>query len=281
MEKIISNTVIAPDIHKIIITAPRISKAWRPGQFIIVHYAQESERIPLTICKNDAKNGLITLIVQGIGEGTKEICLGEEGTFIKDVVGPLGKPADIDENLKNVLFIAGGIGIAPLLPVMQHLHNKGVSIVCLAGTKSSNTLILEEEMREFSDNKLHISTDDGTLGKKGFVISLIEEVAKKYVPFDRAFVAGPVKMMAATVKELKKFNIPSTVSLNPIMIDGTGMCGGCRVTVGGKTKFACIDGPEFEGDLVDFDSLIKRLSSYNRIRNHQCRLAPTDQEKTT
>ncbi|MGI6395486.1 MAG: sulfide/dihydroorotate dehydrogenase-like FAD/NAD-binding protein [bacterium] len=272
MEKIISNTVIAPDIHKIVITAPRISKAWKPGQFIIVHYADNSERIPLTVCKNDRENGLVTLIVQGIGEGTKEICSGLEGTFIKDVVGPLGKPAKIDENLKNVLFIAGGIGIAPLLPVMTHLYESGISVTVLVGTKSANTLILKEDMLKYSNGNLMISTDDGTLGKKGFVISLIEEAVSKYGPFDRAFVAGPVRMMAATVKELQKFKLPSTVSLNPIMIDGTGMCGGCRVTVGGETKFACIDGPEFEGDLIDFDQLIKRLSSYNRA--HKCKLSP-------
>lgn len=273
MEKIISNTVIAKDIHKIVITAPRITRSWRPGQFIIVRFSEQSERIPLTVCKNDEKNGFITLIVQSIGEGTKEICSGKGGSFINDVAGPLGKPAEIDENLKNVLFISGGIGAAPLLPVMQYLHDRDISCVTLAGTKSRNTLVLEEEMRELSYNRLHISTDDGSIGRKGFVIALIEEAVKKYVPFDRAFVAGPVKMMAATVKELQKFNIPSTVSLNPIMIDGTGMCGGCRVTVNGETKFACIDGPEFEGDLVDFDSLIKRLSSYGHQHNHNCRIA--------
>jgi len=269
MEKIISNQVIAPDIHRIVITAPQIAKTWNPGQFLIIHFSENSERIPLTVCLCDRQKGEITLIVQAIGPGTKEICSARPGTEIRDVAGPLGKPTELHSDLKNVLFISGGIGIAPLLPVIDELHGRGVKITTLMGTRSRNTLILENEVLSKSDNVM-VSTDDGTYGTHGLVISLVKEAVEKYGPFDRAFIAGPTRMMAASVSEVQKFTIPSTVSLNPIMIDGTGMCGGCRVTVGGKTKFACVDGPEFEGDLVDFDKLTKRLSTYKDP--HTCRI---------
>ncbi|HNW82929.1 MAG TPA: sulfide/dihydroorotate dehydrogenase-like FAD/NAD-binding protein [bacterium] len=270
MEKIVSNKLIAPDIHKVIITAPQIAKTWRPGQFLIIHFKENSERIPLTVCERDLKKGEITMIIQAIGSGTKEICNAATGSEIRDVAGPLGKPTELHNDLKNVLFISGGIGIAPLLPVIDELHNRGIRITTLMGTRSRNTLILEDEVKSKSDN-LIISTDDGTYGTHGLVISLVKEAVDKFGPFDRVFIAGPTRMMAASVKEVQKFKIPSTVSLNPIMIDGTGMCGGCRVTVGGKTKFACVDGPEFEGDLIDFDKLIKRLSTYKD--DHTCKIS--------
>lgn len=269
MEKIVSNQVVAPDIHRIVITAPQIAKTWNPGQFLIIHFSENSERIPLTVCECDRSKGEITLIVQAIGPGTKEICAAASGTEIRDVAGPLGKPTELHSDLKNVLFISGGIGIAPLLPVIDELHGRGIKITTLMGTRSRNTLILENEVQSKSDNVM-VSTDDGTYGTHGLVISLVKEAVEKYGPFDRAFIAGPTRMMAASVKEVQKFSMPSTVSLNPIMIDGTGMCGGCRVTIGGKTKFACVDGPEFEGDLVDFDKLTKRLSTYKDP--HTCRI---------
>lgn len=270
MEKVVSNIQIAPDIHQIVITAAQIAKAWKPGQFLIIHFGENSERIPLTVCARDLEKGEITLIIQAIGAGTKEICAATAGTEIRDVAGPLGKPTELHKDLKNVLFISGGIGIAPLLPVMNELSNRNIKATSLMGTRSHNTLILEEKVRSYSSNFM-VSTDDGTYGKHGLVITLVKEAVEKFGPFDRAFIAGPTKMMAATVKEVQKYNLPSTVSLNPIMIDGTGMCGGCRVTVGGKTKFACVDGPEFEGDQVDFDKLIKRLDTFKD--KHTCKIA--------
>lgn len=269
MEKIVSNIQIAPDIHQVVITAAQIAKTWKPGQFLIIHFSENSERIPLTVCERNLEKGEITLIIQAIGHGTKEICASFAGTEIRDVAGPLGKPTELHENLKNVLFISGGIGIAPLLPVMNELYKRNIKVTTLMGTRSHNTLILEKEVKSCSCNFM-VSTDDGTYGKQGLVIALVKDAVEKFGPFDRVFIAGPTKMMAATVKEVQKFNIPSTVSLNPIMIDGTGMCGGCRVTVGGKTKFACVDGPEFEGDQVDFDKLIKRLATYKD--GHTCKI---------
>jgi len=268
MEKIVSNELLAPNINRVVVTAPLIAKNWRPGQFVIVHFGEESERIPLTICDRDEEKGEITLIIQAVGQGTREICRAKAGNPVRDIVGPLGKPTEIDPNWRNVLFVAGGIGIAPLFPLIKHFHKNGVKTTVLMGTKTADSLIMRSEVEGQADN-LMISTDDGTLGVKGFALDCIAPASEKWGSFDRAFVAGPARMMQFTVKELQRLGIKSTVSLNPIMIDGTGMCGGCRVVIGGKTRFACVDGPEFDGDLVDFDKLVKKLTTY---RDHECRM---------
>ncbi len=268
MEKIVSSTEIAPRIHKIVITAPQIAKMWQPGQFLILHVKEDSERIPLTICKRDPEKGEITLVVQAIGESTREICSMPAGSPIRDVLGPLGMPSEIDVNFKNVLFVSGGIGITPLYPLIQKYYELGSRTTVLMGFRTAKNLILEEEVREVATNTM-IASDDGTLGEKGLALDLIAPAIEKWGKFDHVYIAGPVRMMQYTVAEAAKFGIKSTVSLNPLMIDGTGMCGGCRVNIGGHVKFACVDGPEFDGELVDFEKLAKKLGTY---KDHQCRI---------
>ena len=268
MEKIISTEEIAPRIHKIVITAPQIAKMWHPGQFLIIHLNEDSERIPLTICKRDVEKGELTLIVQAIGESTREICASKPGSEIRDVLGPLGMPSDINPGFKSVLFISGGIGITPLYPLIQRYHELGIQTTVLMGFRTAKNLILDSEVKEVADN-IMIASDDGTLGEKGLALDLIAPAIEKWGKFDHVYIAGPVRMMQYTVFEAAKFSIKSTVSLNPLMIDGTGMCGGCRVNIGGKTKFACVDGPEFDGELVDFEKLAKKLGTY---KDHQCRI---------
>lgn len=268
MEKIISIGEIAPRIYKIVITAPLIAKMWKPGQFLIIHLNEDSERIPLTICKRDIEKGELTLIVQAIGESTREICASQPGSEIRDVLGPLGMSSDINPDFKSVLFISGGIGITPLYPLIQKYHELGIQTTVLMGFRTAKNLILDSEVKEVATN-IMIASDDGTLGEKGLALDLIAPAIEKWGKFDHVYIAGPVRMMQYTVFEAAKFGIKSTVSLNPLMIDGTGMCGGCRVNIGGKTKFACVDGPEFDGELVDFEKLAKKLGTY---KDHQCRI---------
>ena len=268
MEKIISTEEIAPRIHKIVITAPQIARMWQPGQFLIMHLNEDSERIPLTICKRDIEKGELTLIVQAIGESTREICSMPAGSDIRDVLGPLGMPSEIDPDFKNVLFVSGGIGITPLYPLIQKYHELGITTTVLMGFRTAKNLILEQEVKAVASN-IMTASDDGTLGETGLALDLIAPAIEKWGKFDHVYIAGPVRMMQYTVAEAAKFGIKSTVSLNPLMIDGTGMCGGCRVSIGGQTKFACVDGPEFDGHKVDFDKLAKKLGTY---KDHQCRI---------
>ena len=207
------------------------------------------------------RKGELTLIVQAIGESTREICSMPAGSPVRDVLGPLGMPSDIDPNFKSVLFVSGGIGITPLYPLIQRYHELGVQTTVLMGFRTAKNLILDEEVKEVANN-IMIASDDGTLGEKGLALDLIAPAIEKWGKFDHVYIAGPVRMMQYTVSESKRFGIKSTVSLNPLMIDGTGMCGGCRLTVGGKMEFACVDGPEFDGHEIDFDEAIARSSVY-------------------
>lgn len=268
MYKIVKKRELTDNIYLMDIEAPRVAKSAKPGQFIIIKNDDKGERIPLTIADYNRKEGTVTIVFQAVGRGTKELANFQEGDYVADFVGPLGQPSEfIHENLedlknKNIIFIAGGVGAAPVYPQVKWMHENGIDCDVIVGSRTKDLLILEDEMKNVAGN-LYISTDDGTYGFNGRVTDclkyLVEEKGNKY---DHAIVIGPMIMMKFMSLLTKELNIPTTVSLNPIMVDGTGMCGACRVTVGGKVKFACVDGPEFDGHLVDFDESMRRQTMY-------------------
>lgn len=268
MYKIVKKRELTDNIYLMDIEAPRVAKSAEPGQFIIIKNDEKGERIPLTIADYNSEKGIVTIVFQAVGRGTKELANFEVGEYVADFVGPLGQPSefiheDIEElKKKNIIFIAGGVGAAPVYPQVKWMKEHGINCDVIVGSRTKDLLILEEELKEVSGN-LYISTDDGTYGFSGRVTDclkyLVEEKGKKY---DHAVVIGPMIMMKFMSILTKELNIPTTVSLNPIMVDGTGMCGACRVTVGGKVKFACVDGPEFDGHLVDFDESMRRQTMY-------------------
>lgn len=268
MYKIVKKRELTDNIYLMDIEAPRVAKSAEPGQFIIIKNDEKGERIPLTIADYNSEKGTVTIVFQAVGRGTKELANFEVGEYVADFVGPLGQPSefiheDIEElKKKNIIFIAGGVGAAPVYPQVKWMKEHGINCDVIVGSRTKDLLILEEELKEVSGN-LYISTDDGTYGFSGRVTDclkyLVEEKGKKY---DHAVVIGPMIMMKFMSILTKELNIPTTVSLNPIMVDGTGMCGACRVTVGGKVKFACVDGPEFDGHLVDFDESMRRQTMY-------------------
>lgn len=268
MYKIVKKRELTDNIYLMDIEAPRVAKSAKPGQFIIIKNDDKGERIPLTIADYNRLEGTVTIVFQAVGRGTKELANFEEGDYVADFVGPLGQPSEfIHENLedlknKNIIFIAGGVGAAPVYPQVKWMHENGIDCDVIVGSRTKDLLILEDEMKNVAGN-LYISTDDGTYGFNGRVTDclkyLVEEKKNKY---DHAIVIGPMIMMKFMSLLTKELNIPTTVSLNPIMVDGTGMCGACRVTVGGKVKFACVDGPEFDGHLVDFDESMRRQTMY-------------------
>jgi len=260
MHVIVSKETLGPDIHRYRITASEVARYRKPGQFVIVRICDEGERIPLTIADSDPDEGTITLVVQAVGKSTVQMSRLKEGDSIPDVTGPLGKATHI-EKVGTVLCVGGGIGNAPLYPITKALKEAGNRIISILGARSRNLLILEEEMTGVSDEVI-ITTDDGSYGMKGLVTDAIQMVSDRGEKIHQVFAIGPPVMMKFVSLLTKKLGIPTVVSLNPIMIDGTGMCGGCRVTVNGETKFACVDGPEFDGHGVDFDELTLRLSSY-------------------
>ncbi|EOR21122.1 ferredoxin-NADP(+) reductase subunit alpha [Clostridium sartagoforme AAU1] len=268
MYKVVKKRELTDNIYLMDIEAPRVAKSAKPGQFIIIKNDDKGERIPLTIADYNRLEGTVTIVFQAVGRGTKELANFEEGDYVADFVGPLGQPSEfIHENLedlknKNIIFIAGGVGAAPVYPQVKWMHENGIDCDVIVGSRTKDLLILEDEMKNVAGN-LYISTDDGTYGFNGRVTDclkyLVEEKGNKY---DHAIVIGPMIMMKFMSLLTKELNIPTTVSLNPIMVDGTGMCGACRVTVGGKVKFACVDGPEFDGHLVDFDESMRRQTMY-------------------
>ncbi len=260
MHEILFKEELGPDIHLYRFHAPDVARYREPGQFVIVRIIDEGERIPITIADVNRDEGSITLIVQSVGKTTLQMAGMKVGDTIPGITGPLGVPTHI-EKVGNVLCVGGGIGIAPLYPVAKAMKEIGNRVISILGARSSNLLILEKEMMDVSD-KVLITTDDGTKGRKGLVTDAIKELVDQGEKFDLCVAMGPPIMMKFVSLLTKEFSIPTVVSLNPIMIDGTGMCGGCRVTVGGKTKFACVDGPEFDGHQVDFDELMKRLTMY-------------------
>ncbi len=269
MFKIIEKNVLSSAVTRLKIEAPFIAKKVMPGQFVIVRIDDLGERIPLTVSDFDREQGTVTIVVQAIGFTTKKLVALNAGDSIEDVVGPLGCPTEFG-NPKKAIVIGGGVGCAIAYPQAKALHNMGVKTEVIAGFRSKDIVILEDEMKKVSDN-LYITTDDGTYGEKGFVTDVLKRLLEKDT-YDLVIAIGPVPMMKFVAKTTEPFGVKTLVSLNPIMIDGTGMCGGCRVTVGGETKFACVDGPDFDGHKVDFDELMRRNGFYREEEAHACRL---------
>lgn len=260
MNKILRKVELAPEINLYEIEAPLIAQKALPGQFIVIRVHEEGERIPMTVVEAKAGSGNVVIIAQEVGKSTRHFGLLGEGDRILDVIGPLGKPTEI-EKFGTVVCVGGGIGIAPIYPITKAMKAKGNTVVSIIGARSKNLLILEEKMRKVSD-ELYVTTDDGTYGHKGFVTDELKRLIAAGKAIDRVLAIGPVIMMKAVSELTRPFNIKTIVSLNPIMVDGTGMCGGCRVEVGGETKFSCVDGPEFDGHRVNFDLLMARQRIY-------------------
>ncbi len=261
MNRIIEKEHFSEKIVKIVVEAPLIAKSRKPGNFVILRVGEKGERIPLTIAGADIAKGTITLVVQKMGVSSTKVCDLEVGDYITDLVGPLGKPTEI-HNLGTILCCGGGVGVAPLLPIVEAYKKAGNRVVTILAARSKDLIILEEEMRKHSD-ELIIMTDDGSYGKKGLITEGMEEVIKRE-KIDECVTIGPAIMMKFCSLLTKKYEIPTVASLNSIMVDGTGMCGACRVTVGGKTKFTCVDGPEFDAHQIDFEEMMSRLGGYKK-----------------
>ncbi|WP_027635425.1 sulfide/dihydroorotate dehydrogenase-like FAD/NAD-binding protein [Clostridium butyricum] len=268
MYKIVNKKELTNNIFLMDIEAPRVAKSAKPGQFIIIKNDEKGERIPLTIADYDKEKGTVTIVFQTVGKGTKQLADFKEGDYVADFVGPLGVPSEfIHENIeelkkKNFIFVAGGVGAAPVYPQVKWMHEHGIAVDVILGSRNKDLLIYEEELKNVAGN-LYVTTDDGSYEFKGTgsdkLKELVNNQGKKY---DHAIIIGPMIMMKFTSMLTKELNIPTTVSLNPIMVDGTGMCGACRVTVGGEVKFACVDGPEFDGHLVNYDESMRRQAMY-------------------
>ena len=283
MYKIVKKDMLTPIICRMKVEAPRLAAAAQPGQFLIVRADEQGERVPLTISDYDKEAGTVTIVTQQIGASTSEICSYEEGDAFADVVGPLGIPSDFTEMPaeelagKKYVFIAGGVGTAPVYPQVKWLHERGISVDVIIGAKTKDLVIYKEEMQAVCDN-LYICTDDGSEGFHGLVTGMLEKlVNEEGKVYDQAVAIGPMIMMKFATLTCKKLNLPVIVSLNTLMVDGTGMCGACRVTVGGKVRFACVEGPEFDGYLVDFDEAMRRQRMYvteekDAAEHHKCRI---------
>ena len=269
MYKIIDKKILNSQITAMTVEAPFIAKKVKPGQFVIIRADEKGERVPLTVADFDREKGTVTVILQAIGFSTKKISSFDVGESLADCVGPLGVPTEFG-NPKKAIVIGGGVGCAIAYPQAKALYNMGVDTTVIAGFRSRDIVILEEEMKAVSNN-LYITTDDGSYGHKGFVTDVLKDLISKDT-YDLVIAIGPIPMMKFVSKTTEEQNIKTIVSLNPIMIDGTGMCGGCRVTVGGEDKFACVDGPDFDGHKVDFDALMRRNSFYRGEEAHVCRL---------
>jgi len=268
MFKIIKKRYLAPNIYLMDVEVPRVARAANPGQFVIVKMDEKGERIPLTICDYDKTAGTVTIVFQTMGSSTKRMALMEEGEYFDDFVGPLGRPSEfVEEDIeelkkKKIMFVAGGVGAAPVYPQVKWLHERGIDADAIVGCKSKDYLLLEEEMKN-ATRDFYIATDDGTYGYRGFVTDLLKDlIEKEGKKYDVVVAIGPMIMMKFITKLTNNYGIKTIVSMNPVMVDGTGMCGGCRLTVDGKTKFACVDGPEFDGGLVDFDEAMRRSAQY-------------------
>ena len=261
-------------VSKMVLEAPMIAKKAQPGQFVIVRAKEESERIPLTIADYDRKEGTVTIIYQIVGAGTMELDTVREGEYVQDLVGPLGKASET-EGLHKVAVVGGGVCCAIAYPLAKKLHGQGAEVHSVVGFRSRDLVILEEEFCAVSD-QLCMMTDDGSYGQKGLVTQALEELILAGNEYDEVIAIGPLAMMKFVSLLTKKYGIKTVVSMNPIMIDGTGMCGGCRLTVGGQTKFACVDGPDFDGHEVDFDEAMHRGAMYREFEAHvreaACRL---------
>ncbi len=260
MNEVVAKTVLGPDILRMEVAHRKIASKARPGQFVILRLTETGERFPLTIADSDAQAGTIALIFAVVGKSTTLLADMTVGQRILDLVGPLGVASEI-ERYGRVLCVGGGIGTGPLYPIAKALKEAGNRLTVVIGARSGDLVILEDEFRAFAD-EVRVATDDGTYGREGFVTDVIADLFAERQTFDKAWAIGPVPMMRAVCKVTGEASLPTVVSLNPIMVDGTGMCGGCRVIVGDEVKFACVDGPEFDGHQVDFDSLARRLTAY-------------------
>ena len=267
MYKIIRAEELTTNIYLMEVEASRVAKKCNPGQFLIVRTDKDSERIPLTICDYDREKGTVTLVFQSVGDATIQMAKLKKGDSFHDVVGPLGRASElVEESIdelkkKKILFVAGGVGTAPVYPQVKWLHEHGIMADVIIGSKTKDLLILEKEMEAVAGN-LYVTTDDGSYGRSGMVTKTIEDLVNEGNKYDLCVAIGPMIMMKFVCKLTKELGIHTIVSLNPIMVDGTGMCGACRVTVGNEIKFACVDGPEFDGHLVNFDEAMKRQQLY-------------------
>jgi len=272
MYKLLKKTKLTEALTEYVFDAPHVSRRGRPGQFVLFRVDQHGERIPITLCDTDIPNGTITLLVQAAGASTMQLAKVKEGECIADIVGPLGNATHLDCK-KEAILVAGGAGIAVLHPQAWLLRSLGRRVTIIYGARTADQLVYIDKLKKLCDD-LIITTDDGTMGMKGNAgVALTQLLTERRDEFDLTFVVGPLPMMKAMCSITKQFNIKTTVSMNPIMIDGTGMCGCCRLTVGGEVKYACVDGPEFDGHQVDFDEVMNRNRYYSDIeKEHVCRL---------
>lgn len=266
MYKIIEKDALNSTVSRMVIKAPLIAQKAEAGQFVIVRAKSDSERIPLTIADYDRDAGLVTIIFQLVGGATAQLNSLDKGDSVEDFVGPLGRASDLD-GVKKAAVVGGGVGCAIALPVAKKLHQMGAEVDSVIGFRDKELVILEKEFEAIS-GRLILMTDDGSAGDKGFVTDALQKRLDDGANYDRVIAIGPVPMMQAVVEVTRPHNIPTTVSMNSIMVDGTGMCGGCRLTVDGETKFACVDGPEFDGFLIDFDEAIRRGGTYRNFEQH-------------
>ena len=251
---------LTPTVTRMTIEAPHVVKHAEVGQFVMIRVDEDGERIPLTIAEKNLKEGLLTIIFQVVGRSTYQLNQLNENDSILDVAGPMGKPSEL-EGLSRVLLVGGGVGCAILYPIAEKLHQLGSEVYTIIGFRNQSMVFLEDQFVRVS-NRFNVVTDDGSYGKKGFVTDVLKCALNENITYDKVIAIGPIPMMKAVSEMTKEYHIPTVVSMNPIMVDGTGMCGGCRISVGGEIKFACVDGPEFDGHLVDFDAVIKRNRLY-------------------
>lgn len=270
MHRILSKEVLAPEVVRFWVEAPHVARKRKPGQFVIVRGSEEGERIPLTIADVDRSRGAISLVIQGVGKSTRQLNSLNEGDSILDLAGPLGRATDLHPGRK-VCCIGGGIGTAVVYPIASGYKALQGEVTVIIGGRNKGFVILEPELRAVADRVI-VTTDDGSYGTKGLVTDALKALLADGLTFDEVVAVGPLPMMKAVVEVTRPLNIPTTVSLNPLMVDGTGMCGGCRVSVGGEQKFVCVDGPEFDGLQVDFDELNARLRAYREQEQESLRL---------
>ena len=266
MYRIVEKEALNPTVTRMVIEAPLVARKAQPGQFIIFRASEDGERVPLTIADYDREKGTVTIIFQIVGAATMELNALEQGDGLTDFVGPLGKPSDL-EGLKKVAVVGGGVGCAIAYPTAKRLHELGAEVHSVVGFRGRDLVILEKEFSDVSD-RLVMMTDDGSYGEKGLVTNALEALLQAGETYDEVIAIGPLVMMKFVCKLTKEYGIKTVVSMNPIMIDGTGMCGGCRLTVGGQTKFACVDGPDFDGHQVDFDEAMQRGGMYRDFEAH-------------
>ena len=275
MFKILKKEELSPNVYAMEIDAPRVAKKAEPGQFIVLRVDEKGERIPLTIANFDRETGRILIVFQVIGASTMELAALNEGDSVLDFVGPLGRPSEIGKLDGTMVVVGGGIGVAPTFPIARAMKEAGNKVIAIMGAKTKDILIMEDEMREVTD-EIVVTTDDGSRGIKGFVTNAVQALVDRGENIAQITAIGPVIMMKSVADATRALGIKTVVSLNPIMVDGTGMCGGCRVTVGDETKFACVDGPEFDGHLVDFKGLMSRQRMYRDMeaeeKDHVCKI---------